>query len=194
MITDAFIQAYKIMNQRNWDYLYIAVDLHGTICTGLYTNNQNINFYPDAIETLSLLSSRKEVKLILFTSTHQKDIVRYLNIMRMKDINFDYVNENPECPSTDLADFSTKFYFSVLLDDKAGFNPEIDWTLIYDYYQLPKIECVICGNDANKQYDVERTSCHKFVCNLCCSSGFQLNPDGCIVCRLVTEKLVKNTV
>ena len=133
MILDALKQAYITKNNRHWDNIYIAVDLHGTICNGLYTNDQKINFYPDAIKTLQLLSSRKEIKLILFTSTHPKDIIRYLNVMLGENIIFDYVNENPECPSTELADFSRKMYYNFLIDDKSGFDPETDWEIIYQF-------------------------------------------------------------
>ena len=90
LILDALKQAYITKNNRHWDNIYIAVDLHGTICSGLYTNNQKINFYPDAIKTLQLLSSRKEIKLILFTSTHPKDIIRYLNAHVKKHVNANY--------------------------------------------------------------------------------------------------------
>ena len=34
-----------------------------------------------------------------------------------------------------------KFYFNVLLDDKAGFNPEHDWELIdYHLSNIPKLK------------------------------------------------------
>jgi hypothetical protein len=41
-----------------------------------------------------------------------------------------YFNENTAVENTATGNFSSKFYFSVLLDDKAGFNPETDWVLV----------------------------------------------------------------
>jgi hypothetical protein len=45
-------------------------------------------------------------------------------------IVIDYVNENPECVDTKLATFTDKFYFNVILDDKAGFEGDTDWALV----------------------------------------------------------------
>jgi hypothetical protein len=47
-------------------------------------------------------------------------------------LNFNAINCNPECPSTDLCDFQDKFYFNFLLDDKAGFDGTKDWREIYE--------------------------------------------------------------
>jgi hypothetical protein len=49
------------------------------------------------------------------------------------DIYFDYGNQNPEVWNTKTGCFDQKFYFSVLLDDKAGFDFDTDWKLIYEY-------------------------------------------------------------
>ena len=32
-----------------------------------------------------------------------------------------------------------KFYFDVLLDDKAGFRPDVDWKLIYELFKKYEI-------------------------------------------------------
>jgi len=45
------------------------------------------------------------------------------------NINFDYVNVNPECLDSNLCSFKGKFYFDLLFEDKAGFEPS-DWTNI----------------------------------------------------------------
>ena len=127
---EVFEKAFLKKMQRNWDFIYVAVDLHETICDGLYSNNQNMEFYPFAKETLQLLSMTKTIKLILFTSTHPKELTRYLEWLEQNDIHFDYVNENPDCPSTELADFSRKMYFNVLIDDKAAWKPE-NWENLY---------------------------------------------------------------
>ncbi len=33
----------------------------------------------------------------------------------------------------DICDFTKKFYFDILLDDKAGFEPELDWLAIANH-------------------------------------------------------------
>ena len=53
--------------------------------------------------------------------------------MKLNNINFDYINENPEINSNKLSDFSKKFYFNIGLDDKCGFDAEQDWLDIYNY-------------------------------------------------------------
>ena len=47
-------------------------------------------------------------------------------------IEFDYINENPECKDTALCSFAQKFFFDILLEDKAGFVGETDWIEIQD--------------------------------------------------------------
>ena len=37
---------------------------------------------------------------------------------------------------TDFQDFSEKPYFNILLEDKAGFDPNKDWELILEYLTL----------------------------------------------------------
>ena len=45
----------------------------------------------------------------------------------------DLINNNPEFKKTDICDFTEKFYFDILLDDKAGFEGEKDWKDIYNF-------------------------------------------------------------
>lgn len=56
--------------------------------------------------------------------------------MLYEAINFKYVNENPEVSDTkgSFGCYDKKPYFSSYWDDKAGFDPEIDWKPIYDYF------------------------------------------------------------
>jgi hypothetical protein len=187
MITDAFKRAFELMIIRNWEHIYVAVDIHGTILPGHYKNKQDLIFYPYAEQVLNQLTKSTSIKLILYSCTAPEEIQHYLSWFEKHDIHFDFINENPECVNTHIADFNKKPYFSVLLDDKAGFNPE-DWKTIFDF--LSKrifettavennddfIECIICGKNANEPHVVIRTSCHKYVCDFCCGLGFQINP------------------
>lgn len=124
-------RAFEEKKQKGWKYIFVAVDLHDTIIKGTYTkNNEGKEFYPYAEEVLQWLTRRKDVVLILWTSSHTKpakDILKWLN---SRNIRFQYVNENPLCSNSELCDFSKKFYLSIILDDKAGFEGKTDWLLI----------------------------------------------------------------
>lgn len=135
MLSDAIITAFRKKSERGWNGfpMYWAIDLHDVIIHDSYTpNNDHPRFmYSGAEEVLQLLSKRKDMSLILFTSSYDKpinDILRWLD--DESNIRFDYINGNPECKNTELCDFSRKFYFDIMLEDKAGFNARSDWWVI----------------------------------------------------------------
>ena len=124
-------RAFQQKQERKWDTLYWCVDLHGVIIEGKYNlNNEGAQIYPGAIEVLSFLTKRPDQKLILWTSSHAESVKNVLFWLASSGIRFDYINENPECPNTVLCDFHQKFYFNILLDDKAGFEGNKDWFVI----------------------------------------------------------------
>ena len=136
MILSAIHNAIKKAKQRGWDTTYWSIDIHDTIVEGNYkTNDIPTTFYPFAKEVLQLLTQREDVKLILFTCSHPHEIDQYIQFFESNGIHFDYINENPEV-QTDLngyGNYDKKFYFNVLMDDKAGFNPLLEWEAIYWY-------------------------------------------------------------
>ena len=138
MIQDLIIRTYQEKFKRKWDILYFAIDLHGTIIRR-YTGKK-LDIYKYATETLQYLSSKSDIVLILFTSTYPKDLIPFYSWCKDCNISFKYLNENPECQNNKTGDFSKKFYYNVLLDDRAGFNPNIDW-----------VKTLIPEEEANKQ-------------------------------------------
>ena len=127
--------AREYQKQKGWEKTYWAIDLHNTIIKSTHKKVQEgdkpwRDCYPYAIESLKELSLRKDICLILYTSSFQKEIDNIDEWFISQGINFQYVNNNPECPNTEYADFNTKFYFDVLIDDKAGFDPNL-WEDIY---------------------------------------------------------------
>jgi hypothetical protein len=76
------------------------------------------------------ISTRSDQRLILWTSSYKKEINDIVNWLRTHKIYVDYINENPEEEHTPTANFAKKFYFNILIDDKAGFNVKKDWKLI----------------------------------------------------------------
>ncbi len=115
---------------RKWPYLYIAIDIHDTIFKGNYKkDNPDKEFYPWAKEVLQNLSLNPRVKLIIYTASHEgpaRDVITWLAEHK---IAIYALNENPDHKGTELCDFSKKFYFDILLEDKAGFEGWHDWFL-----------------------------------------------------------------
>jgi hypothetical protein len=126
------IKAFEQKKAKGWDKLYWAIDLHDTIIEGKYNfNNEGAEIFPFAAEVLSYLSSRKDMCLILWTSSHDQAYLPMAHKLEEQyGIKFNYFNENPEVKNTHLCDFSQKLYFNILLDDKAGFNGLSDWRSI----------------------------------------------------------------
>jgi hypothetical protein len=129
MITRAIKRAYNIMRERNWDTIYYCVDIHDTIFKSNY-DEHSMEFMPGAREALKYISSLPESKIILWSSVSNIDKEKYINVLNTNDINVNYFNYNPEVESSTVGDFSEKFYFSVLIDDKAGFQADPDWEFI----------------------------------------------------------------
>lgn len=132
-IIKSFEGAFKRMKDRNWDKIYVLVDIHDTILKACYYEQENYEWFPYAKEALDIMSHAERISLILWTSTHEDTIKKYLEFFKKNGITFDMVNQNIETENTDLASFDDKLYFNVGLDDKFGFDAEIDWEIIYHY-------------------------------------------------------------
>ena len=125
---------YDLKITRNWDKTYWGFDVHGTILKPNYTYGKTPDeFYPLAIETLQIISKMPDVVMFLYTCSHPHEIDEYIKLFIKNDIHFNYINENPEIV-TDLTGYGCydkKPYMNVLFEDKAGFDPENDWGLVY---------------------------------------------------------------
>jgi len=164
-VIKAIRKATSQFEERGWDSLYWAIDLHGTISSNqnYSSDDLSIHYYPFAKESLQLLSTIPHVKLILYTCSHEQNIKYILELMKKDGINFHFFNENPEAKNTEYGDYSRKLYFNVLLDDKAGFDPEEDWEIIYEnllpykYYRIysPRIKADIGSCNIKTPQDKE---------------------------------------
>jgi hypothetical protein len=122
-------RAYKLKKERGWDKLYWCIDFHDTLFPARYDSSQTVEISASAIEVLNNIQTNNV--LIAYTSTpedHVSELCR--DIYKYCGINFTYINDNPEYIGNDYADFSKKFYYNILLDDKAGFEGETDWLLV----------------------------------------------------------------
>lgn len=123
------------MHKKDWDTVYVAVDWHDTI---MPSNNYSLDYgdyklYKYAEEVLKWMSDCVNIRLILYTSSHIEQRFELMqNLYHRFGISFDYHNGNPEIKNTVTGNFDDKFYYSVLLDDKAGFDPEKDWEELYN--------------------------------------------------------------
>lgn len=133
---------YEKAKERGWDHWYWDIDIHGTIMKPNYSGTGDIPriMFNDAPECLQKLTRRKDAKRILWTSSKEDDVVKYQTFFKENDILFDYVNENPLEQFAAHADFTKKHYKSVIIDDKAGFDPEVDWKAISEFLDtLPEL-------------------------------------------------------
>jgi len=131
MITRAIENCLLTATTRNWNKTYWCFDIHSTILKPNYSRLEIATaFYPGAIEVLQYLSAREDIVCILYTCSYPDEIKQYLDLFYQHNINFKYVNENPEVTDGNYGYYQDKFYFNVLFDDKAGFDGETDWLLI----------------------------------------------------------------
>lgn len=139
-IFDLFDDTWRKKDQRGWDVVYIMVDIHGVILPSNYHKTSHLEFISEYTEQcLQYLSDQDDIKLILWSSSHQSEIDAITKWLRYHKIYFDAVNSNPFEENTDYADFSKKPYFSILLDDKAGFT-EYDWSEINRWIAIREME------------------------------------------------------
>jgi hypothetical protein len=133
-IEKSFDGAFKRMKDRNWEKIYVLVDIHDTIFKACYHDKEEYKWYPFAKEALDIMSHARQICLILWTSSY-RDVIRdtYGEEFKKNNIKFDYININPETKNTDISCFDEKTYFNVGIDDKFGFDAETDWENVYDY-------------------------------------------------------------
>lgn len=126
----------KEKDEKGYKTIYIMVDIHNTILVPSFDKEETYDYFPYAKETLQLLSNCDFIKLIMWTSSYNEKIEMYLKHFKENGIEFDYVNENPEYQNLSFACFDTKFYYDIGIDDKFGFDAEIDWKMLYLYFTL----------------------------------------------------------
>lgn len=128
MIENAIDFAYKRMKEKNWEKIYVLVDIHNTVFRPSYHNKEKYEWFIGAKEALQFMSSNDKISLILWSSSHQESIDKYIKVFETNGIHFDYINENPEVENDDLCCFDKKLYFNIGIDDKFGFDGDNgDW-------------------------------------------------------------------
>lgn len=128
--------ALKSKEKRGWDKLYFFFDVHETILYPDWGKNQPLRFYEHSKEVLQYFSKREDISIALYTCSYPKEIKKYIKLFQDNNIEFEYVNKNPDVENTGYGYYEDKPYFNVLFDDKAGFDAEQDWKLIREYLEI----------------------------------------------------------
>jgi hypothetical protein len=126
-----------LIKHPTWGFTYWFCDIHSSIVIPNYNNNKiPTEFYPYAKEVLQMLSKRDDVVLALYTCSHPHEQEEYIKFFKENDIDFKYVNKNPEVKTNNngYGYYEDKPYFNVLIEDKAGFDAEVDWLEIKNYF------------------------------------------------------------
>lgn len=119
--------------KRGWKTIYWLVDVHGVIIPGSWHKENDFQFIDNwCPRVLRWISEQPDHRLILWTSSYKEELNKLGDWLFSRGITVDYINCNPEEKNTVYADFSFKPYFNILLDDKAGFDPKIDWQIIHN--------------------------------------------------------------
>lgn len=123
-----------------YEYCYIVVDLHNTVFKPSFDKEETFEYFPWAKQCLQELSKNPKIKLILWSGCYKDKIQMYIKHFWENKINFDYVNENPECKNSSYACFDNKFYFDIGFDDRFGFEGRCDWKELYPEILKQNIE------------------------------------------------------
>jgi len=120
-------RAYNVAMERGHEMIFWCIDLHGTVLESNYSSDSftflNAN---ETVPALQAISALPETRIILWSGITDADRDQVVKLFTDNGIRVDWVNENPAVPSSGTGNFEQKFYFSILVDDKAGFCPT-DW-------------------------------------------------------------------
>jgi hypothetical protein len=134
MMVDMILKSWQKQKENKYYEQYWLFDLHGTIIKPNYIKGSiEVVYYPFAKECLQIITSRKDIRTIIFTSSFTEELAGYDKVFRNDNIFFKYYNENPEiCEENGMFGYyKYKPYFDIMFEDKAGFNPETEWKQIY---------------------------------------------------------------
>lgn len=144
-IIKAIDKSFYNMEIRGWDKIFYFFDLHETVLYPDYDNKSEPKFYPHAKKVLQYLSKRKDISISVYTCSYPQEIQKYIKFFNENDIEFEYINKNPEVKNTTYGYYEDKPYYNVLFEDRAGFDNNEDWALIADYFKL--------NTDGNQYFD-----------------------------------------
>ncbi|MBR4528272.1 MAG: hypothetical protein IKO71_07455 [Bacteroidaceae bacterium] len=99
-IGKAFEFAFNRKKEKNWDKIYVVVDIYDTILRACYENEETYDFYPYAREALQLMTNRDDICMILWSGCYDEQMAMYRSRFAEEGIRFEYANENPRNAET----------------------------------------------------------------------------------------------
>ena len=125
MISDVIKSTFNVKGRVSKVHWFI--DVSNTILPRYSLIQQQVP-PPEAIEVLRWLSNREDMVITIWTLLNGKSYHRLKHNFKYKyGIHFDNYNGG-----RDSYQFSSKPFFDVLIDDKAGFDINNDWKVIKD--------------------------------------------------------------
>lgn len=133
-IKTLFEKAWADAATKGYDHVVIAVDLHGTMVDSKVFNAAPGNIemkvqssiFRSAVTALKLLSEHPSVTMFIYSGTKRRKLEQVLEELMSRygiEIDIDYSSDT----QYSIQSFKNKPYFGILLDDKAGFDPDTDW-------------------------------------------------------------------
>ena len=104
-IAKAFEVAFNRKIEKNWEKIYVVVDIHDTILRACYENEETYNYYPYSREALQLMTNREDICLILWSGCYnEKNIPSHLreyisNSKSIPTILREYISNLKSIPS-----------------------------------------------------------------------------------------------
>tara|TARA_R110000772_G_scaffold149759_1_gene260446 strand:+ start:987 stop:1397 length:411 start_codon:yes stop_codon:yes gene_type:complete len=136
MVIDAVKTAFQRAEEQQWDCTYWVIDLHGTILVPTRTAEISTQFYMHAKEVLFHLTHRTDINTILWTCSNENKVAKYVDYFAECGIVFDQIGHNHEVSNTEYGNYENKMYANVLLEDKAGFDPAVEWGMLRKYFGI----------------------------------------------------------
>lgn len=134
-ILDTIKKEYKRKEAKGWDKIYLFLDLHETVIYPDYNNKEPIKFYEHAKECLQFLSKIKEIELGFYTCSYPNEIEKYKIYFEELDIKIIHINNNEDVSDTRYGYYKDKPYFSLVFENKAGWNSENDWLPVFNWFK-----------------------------------------------------------
>ncbi len=136
-IVRSFKEAFERARSKKWDYIVVLVDIHGTIFQPCWDNEETFAYYPGATQALRIMSARKDIKMVLWSSCYPDKLEMYNNKLKEENIIFDYLNEFPEAENSSTGCFEQKMFFNVGIDNAFGFEADnFDWYSVIDALKI----------------------------------------------------------
>ena len=161
MIEKAISRAFDKARSKKWNKTYWLVDVHETIINPNYNVDKiPTDFYPEAKGVLQLLSSRPDIVLILYTCSWPQEVEEYKSYFKTHGIHFDYKMKNPEVETVPgkYGYYIDKPHADVVLDDKAGFDWQTDWTIVRNAVEAQPILCDNHHKESSKLFDTDQAA------------------------------------